>query len=392
MRSRIGRIIAIDGINRWGSYRVRKDVVMKILWVLLAAHLITSAFTLHAAQTAQATLFCWSLRFQQGQGALDETLDLSTLAGPPNGELTPSASPYTHESGFVLDFSGFPITGAIFLDLPPYADANGNGFDDSFEVSQAAGGASVGEYQTDGGVGGGTVSATWSRAAGSKDGTCSLRLVDETYGDLGSYRHTFEVLEYTGTLTYTPGSNTVSGSLNVTNATDQLRGPLDFSKFMANPQNQLTLQSAFLTNAMQQTLSLFDTTAFDRDLTLRTNYYGGVEFNDGDLSTAGEDYYSWELSIDDLNDSDHDGIPDFSDDPASVVLPRRPLLSLARGQTNLLLTISGELGRMHRVLETTNLTAGNWQTNLSLTLTNDPQTVALPLPPGAVKFWRVKAE
>ncbi len=365
---------------------------MRILWVLLMAQLVTSTFTLHAAQTAQATMFCWSLRFQQGQGALDETLDLSTLAGPPNGELTPSASPYTHESGFVLDFSGFPISGTIYLDLPPFADANGNGFDDSFEVSQAAGGISVGEYETVGGVGGGTVSATWSRAAGSKDGTCSLRLVDETYGDLGSYRHTFEVLEYTGSLTYTPGSNTVSGSLNVTNATGQLRGPLSFSKSLANPHNNLTLQTAFLTNATQQTLSLFDTTAFDRDLTLRTNYYGGVEFNDGDLSTAGDDYYSWELSIDDLNDSDRDGIPDFSDDPASVVLPRRPLLSLARGQTNLLLTISGDLGRIHRVLETTNLTAGNWLTNLSLTLTNDPQTVVLPAPAVAVKFWRVKAE
>jgi hypothetical protein len=365
---------------------------MKILWVLLTAQLVISTFTLHAAQTAQATMFCWSLRFQQGQGALDETLDLSTLAGSPNGELTPSASPYTHESGFVMDWMGFPISGTIYLDLPPFADANGNGFDDSFEVSQAAGGTSVGEYETGGGVGGGTVSATWSRAAGSKDGNCSLRLVDRTYGDLGSYRHTFEVLEYTGSLTYTPGSNAVSGSLNVTNATGQLHGPLNFSKVMANPQNKLTLQTAFLTNATQQTLSLFDITAFDRDLTLRTNYYGGVEFNDGDLSTAGDDYYSWELSIDDLNDRDHDGIPDFSDDPASDVLPRRPLLSLARGQTNLQLTISGDVGRMHRVLESSNPTAGNWLTNRSLILTNDPQTVVLPAPAVAGKFWRVKAE
>ena len=60
--------------------------------------------------------------------------------------------------------------------------------------------------------------------------------------------------------------------------------------------------------------------------------------------------------------------------------------------TNLLLKISGDVGRLHRVLETTNLTAGNWLTNLSLTLTSDPQTVALPSPPVAVKFWRVKAE
>ena len=90
-------------------------MIMKTLWVLLAAQLITSTFPMHAAQTAQATLFCWSLRFQQGQGSFDETLDLSTLAGPPNGELTPSTSPYTHESGFALDWMGFPISGTIYL-------------------------------------------------------------------------------------------------------------------------------------------------------------------------------------------------------------------------------------------------------------------------------------
>jgi hypothetical protein len=50
------------------------------------------------------------------------------------------------------------------------------------------------------------------------------------------------------------------------------------------------------------------------------------------------------------------------------------------------------VGRLHRILESTNLTAENWLTNLSLTLTNDPQTVILPAPAVAVKFWRVKAE
>jgi hypothetical protein len=363
---------------------------MKTLWVLLTAWLITLPFPTHAAQTAPATLFCWSLRFQQGQGSFDETLDLSTISGTPNGELAPWFSAYTHRTGFALDYSGFPINGTLYLDLPPFADANDNGFDDSFEVSQSAGGTSAGEYTTL--VGGGTVSATWSRGAGSKDGTCWLHLVDDTYVDLGTFQHVFEVLEYTGSLSYTPGSNTVNGSVIVTNAADQLRGTLSFSKSIANPHNTLTLQTAFLTNVVQQTFSLFDTTDFTRDAVLRTNYYGEVEFNDGDLNTTAEDYYSWELSIDDLNDSDHDGIPDFSDDPAAVVPPRRPLLSLARGETNLLLTIRGDVGRLHRVLESTNLAAGNWLTNLSLTLTNDPQTVPLPWLPGPVKFWRVQAE
>jgi len=129
-----------------------------------------------------------------------------------------------------------------------------------------------------------------------------------------------------------------------------------------------------------------------RDTLLRTNYYGFVEFTDGDPNTGGYDYPLWQLSIDDLNDSDHDGIPDFSDDPATVVPPRRPRLALARGETNLLLTISGDVGRLHRILEATNLAAGNWLTNLSLTLTNDPQTVFLPLPTSGVRFWHATAE
>jgi len=33
-----------------------------------------------------------------------------------------------------------------------------------------------------------------------------------------------------------------------------------------------------------------------------------------------------------------------------------------------------------------------WQTILSITLTNDPQTVSLPLPAVAQKFWRVSAQ
>lgn len=382
--------MGVDGIGRRCSHRFGKDKIMKTLWVLLTALLMVLPFTTPAAQTAQATLFCWSLRFQQGQGSFDETLDLSTIPGTPNGELAPWFSAYTHRSGFALDFSGFPIAGSIALNLPPDPDANGNGFNDSFEVSQAAGGTSQGHYTT--AIGGGTVTATWSRGAGSKDGTCLLHLVDNTYGDLGIYRHTFEVLEYIGSLIYTPGSNAVSGSLILTNAADQLQGPMSFVKSVANPHNDLMLQTAFLTNAAQQTFSLFDPTVFTRDANLRTNYYGAVDFNDGDLNTVAEDYYRWELSIDDPNDSDHDGIPDFSDDPSSVVPPRRPVLLLTATSTNLLLTISGDVGRLHRVLEATNLAVGNWLTNRSFTLTNDPQTVSLPLPPGAAKFWRVKAE
>ena len=361
---------------------------MKPTRVLLTALFLLFPFTLPAAPSASATLFCWSLRFHQGEGSFDETLDLSSVAGAPNGELVPWYATYTHRTSFTLDYSGFPITGTLYLDLPPNPDANNNGFDDSFEVSQAAGGTSYGEYTT--ALGGGSVVASWNRGAGSKEGTCSLHLVDDAFGDLGSYQHGFEVLEYTGTLSYTPGTNTVSGSVNLTNALDQLQGAINFIKSPADPGNQLTLQAGGWTNATLQTPA-YASRSFSRDVAWPTNYYGMIVFDDGDLNTGTADYRSWELSIDDLNDSDHDGIPDFSDEPAAVVPPRAPQLSLGFNGANLQLSISGDTNRLHFLLENTSLASGNWVTNRSLTLSSDPQTVSLEAPVAPAKFWRVLA-
>ena len=213
------------------------------------------------------------------------------------------------------------------------------------------------------------------------------------FGNLSFY-HLFELTEYNGRLSYTPGSNTVYGSLSLTNTNSMaiLEGPVEFVKSSTNRFNRLTLQSVLLTNASQQTFDLYVPTTFLRRTTLQTNYYGNVEFNDGDPNTFDDDYYSWMLSIDDLNDADHDGIPDFSDDLATVTPPRRPQLALAQGPTNFLLTLSGDLGRLHQVQETTNAASPDWQTVLSITLTNDPQTVSIPLPPTMTRFWRALAQ
>lgn len=361
--------------------------------IILTTFLLALTPPVQATHSAHATMFCWSLRFHQGTGSFDETLDLTTISGGLNGELSSWYGSHTHRSGFSLDFSGFPITGTLLLNLPDFQDANGNGFDDSYEVSQGISGTSAGQYTT--AVSSGTITATWSRPAGSSAGTCVLRLVDSTFGDLGNFRHTFEVLEYTGTLIYTPGASAVSGRLELAqtgNSANTLQGPVAFTKSITNPFDELTLESALLTNATPQTLDLYEPTPIYRDLALGTNYYGPVEFNDGDLTTTEEDYYSWEISIDDLNDGDGDGIPDFSDDPSGTAPPRRPQLSLARSPTNLLLSISGDMGRLHHVLESSSLTAGNWTTNVSLTLTNDPQVIALPLPPAGARFWRATAQ
>ena len=149
-----------------------------------------------AEQTASVRVWCESLHFSQGQYAGD-TLDLSTIDGIPNGELVPYYS-RSLASGFTLDYSGMPIYGTIYVGLPPFADNDGDGFDDFYQSSQAVYASTSGTYET--AISRGTVTATWNRVAQSKDGSCVLNLVDNIYGSLGGFSHGFELLEYTGSL------------------------------------------------------------------------------------------------------------------------------------------------------------------------------------------------
>jgi hypothetical protein len=183
----------------------------------------------------------------------------------------------------------------------------------------------------------------------------------------------------------------VTGAINLVqsdNPSNMVAGPLEFIKAETNRFDEFTLQIGTWTNAAAQMLS-FTNSYFQRDLTFATNYYGLVIFDDGDPNTPEADYRLWALSIDDTNDTNGNGIPDFSDDPAGTP-SRPPLLKLESTTSNLLLSISGEIGRVHELQEIPSLIQTNWTTTLSLTLTNDPQVVQLPLPTNAARFWRVR--
>jgi len=351
----------------------------------------------YAAETAQARIYCLSLRFQRGQDMFGlSALDLSTISlDTPNGELAPSFTTPSHFSGFRIsdpDTGELVEEGEIDLDTPAFVDANGNGFDDFFEVSQPVTAVSSGIYSS--AVDSGTVRATWGRDAGSKDGTCVLRLTSSMVGLLGDFTHNFELIEYTGPLSYTPGTNRVTGSVNLTQTGDpssQLTGPIEFIKSPTNRFDKLDLQHAVWTNTVSQTYRISnDIDSFLRDLTLKTNYYGFVDFDDGDPDTTDPDYYTWVLSIDDANDSNANGIPDFTDDVSSTA-PRAPFLTMVNGTTNLLLSVSGTVGSVHEVQQTASLSSTNWTLVSSVTLTNDPHTVTLPLPTNMTSFWRVRA-
>jgi len=168
-----------------------------------------------------------------------------------------------------------------------------------------------------------------------------------------------------------------------------MQGPVQFTKVSTNRFNKLILQPGAWSNSAMQTIT-FQNDLFVRVANWPTNYGGYFDFNDWDPNTTDPDYLTWGMSIDDTNDFNHNAIPDFSDDPPS--LPRRPLMSLAITSTNFLVTIHGDIGHPHQVQESLELPATNWQTVASVTLTNDPQNISLPLSATGAKFWRVQAQ
>jgi hypothetical protein len=273
------------------------------------------------------------------------------------------------------------------LNTPEFTDADGDGFDDFFDVKKGASATTSGIYQFDAEGITRNVTAEWSRAAGSASGTCVITL--QGYGD---YTHVFELLEYRGTLAYNPGSLSVTGSVQLTNSlntSEMLHGPATFVKSISDPANLLRLQAAFWTNALGESLP-FAANDYIRDNAWPTNYYGYFDFDDdGDINTL-QPYGTWYLSFDDLNDADGDKIPNFSDTPPAGVV-QEPELALRPGGTNLVLTIAGDSGRSYEIQWASTVRPASWQPEVTVTLTNSSQAVTLPRP-GETRFWRVKVK
>jgi hypothetical protein len=371
-----------------------KYAFMKSCLVFLAS--VVPALALIAEQSAQVTLYCNSLRFPPASSG-SQTLSLTTASDPTqiNNELAPVPDPTlpSYGSGFALDDPTLgAITGQIYFDTPPPSDTNDDGFDDFYQVAQAVPSTvTQGEFFT--AVDNGTVTATWGREAGSSTGSCSVQLTAKTFGQLGTFTFTFELLTYKGVLNYTPATNPITGSLNLTNvesASNLLTGPVTLTRADgAKRFNNLTLQAGTLTNAQSQVLS-YQAQQIQRDVNRNTNYYGFMIFADGDLTTSTPDFTQWVLSIDDSNDANHNGVPDLSDDPSPPV-STPPLLSLTQSGNQLLLTITAAASQSYQLQEIVSLGQTNWQTTQTVAVTNSPQTVLLPIPETPTRFWRLRA-
>jgi len=354
--------------------------------------------TARASQDAQVQVFNTSIRMNPGKcdcgGGFDFYLHFSTYytedVQQANGEISPlpQPAPTTHWSWMILeDISMTTATTLMKLNLPVTLDSNGDGLPDFFDIAQGVTIATTGTYADIWGLGReNPLTATWSRTPGTRQGSCEIRLQNPMLGNLGPFRHTFEIIHYAGTLAYTPGANTVSGTLQVTqsgNPGSQIQGSVQFAKSPATPHDVLTLQDGSWTRTDYGPLAFVGGT-FTRSASRPKTYSGTVQCLDG--------YYrSWTLSIQDANDANQNGIPDFSDDP-TVSPPRTPRLALTQAAGGLQLTIAGDVGRIHRIQEALVPGATEWTTVQTLTLTNDPQVVTLPLPTVAPRFWRVKAE
>ena len=367
---------------------------MKALILLLA--LLLGVHTDAGAAQAEARLHCLSVRFplvSAVSSGLNYTLALSTLFAmdgeASNGELAPlpKTAATTHGTFFRLtgDLLVEPLFGSVFLDVPLSADANTNGVPDFFEVSQEVKStATRGSFESI--IAPGKVTLTWSRRAGAKTGNCQIVLEELNL----TFTNTFDLAEYSGTLNYqnTLSSSNFSGGIRLEKVAETskiLSGLLGFRK---DGIDRIALPAGFLTNDLGQAVAF---ESIDEVTRRGTNYVAQFQFADGDLTTKAEDYTSWIMRIGDPNDSNRDGVPDLSD-AGTARPPLAPALSLRLANGSLLLSISGEIGKLHQV-ETMSVLGGSaWTLATSVVLSSDPQTVPLPLPTNASRtaFWRVK--
>jgi hypothetical protein len=370
---------------------------MKPLYIILGVIFYTFSFASEASETAKATMFCYSLRFQRGVEADGNYfLDLGSSTAGTDGELALDffSSGYTHSAYLSLtdELFGDTIPGQLAIDVPDGGDANKDGFPDFFQVSQAVANLASSGADHLASYGDGAVTATWNRNTGSKDGSCRLSIKLLPFQPV-VFTLPFEILEYTGPILYTPGTSNVTATVNLAqtgNPTSVQKGPAQFVKTPTDRFNELTLRPGFWTNQSEQAMSYVEHVVSRLDA-WPTNYYGYLEFDDDNNPNTFYPYGFWMLSIDDLNDTNRNGIPDFSDDPGGKPLARQPSLEVFPTGTNVLLTLHGDVGYTHEIQQISDLSTSNWQTAGSVVLINDPQVVLVPLPSSKTIFWRARA-
>lgn len=356
--------------------------------VLLPALIAAIALPRLAAateNTAQMRLYCLSVRVATGEtgGGLGTSLSFHSGNDPdtPNGELWAllDDSGFTHASLLAfrdpsLDLS---LPGGIALVLPEETDANGDGVPDFYQVAQETSQViTEGLFDLD--IDSGPASATWSRAAGQRGGSLELQLNGAEFGSLPPFQHSYEIIEYAGTLKYTPGSGTITGRVDlaqVESPAATLRGPVVL-KITAT--NAFEFDESSLTNQLGETVRV-SLGLLDTDPDYAFDYFGAFSLRDGDPATPEVDYELFLIGVDDPNDANGNGIPDLTDPPAGGPPPSLAISLL--GANAISLSLTGEAGRTYGIESREALGAGSWGAFTNLTLTNVTQSLTLPRGP-----------
>lgn len=377
---------------------------VSILGILLGFIFMTPVL---GEETAKVSLVCLSPRFLSTvatNSGIIYSLDLMSRSGllAPNLELRPD---YYDSVGDFNKLAGFYRIHAnvysvapeddFVIGMPPFTDANRNGLDDFYDVSQNVDPVTTTGIIEDTAGGVGEVTAVWQRDANSATGLCQIRIRCSLLRLDVTFPTSFELLAYSGTLKYTPGNPNITGWLTLTskgNSSDGISGPVQFTK---SGTDLLSGAGGSWTNSAGQTLKYDWKLPSNSEASLLerfgANYFGLLSFEDGNFKTPWPDNLVWALIITDSNDANHDGIPDFSDLAIPSQPPRQPALALRQVNRQLLFSVSGEVGSTLVFEQKSELLQPNWANGFSLVLTNDPQIFLQPFPADPARFWRVRS-
>ena len=297
---------------------VKEDSIVKvgIRKLLIPLFLIVIFAPQAFATTATISGTCYSILFDDTSFSLGSeeleiyyTTSTGILTCPPLGydiqepsrEVKKIVNQYctdyvTFIDGYVDDF------GMIKLNLNS-PDANGNGIDDVCEKSQSVNISITGNwYSCDHDSGG--ISGSVYRSADSQYGSYTLVITDTDAGAV-PLSGCYYVLTLAGTVTYAPVDKTVSITYTVTSNTQDSSETLNSTYEIVN-ENTVTVAGAVVSGVT------FPTMTFTRNGTLYTAEVT-LPGTGGDPDTYWQDYEKWRFVIQDTNDMDGDGIPDFSD-------------------------------------------------------------------------------
>jgi hypothetical protein len=212
---------------------------------------------------------------------------------------------------YSLISGGIDDYGEISLNLGS-TDSNYNGIDDICEKTKSISINTTGNWYSHNGKSGG-ISGSMIRNANSQHGYYNLTITNTWAGNIPATGD-FYIGVLSGDVNYSKSSSNIIINYTTTWDTQSSYDPIHTTFEIIDNDTVRVYGKDF-----------FPTTNFIRN---GNKYSATVVLLDGGFNTFWADYQKWHIVIQDLNDSDGDGIPDLSDPPEYNAMPWIPLLLL----------------------------------------------------------------